>query len=405
MYTVSRRWRTVGVPLLALSVAISALSITSPAQAGDERVPPTEAPATLPDDPAVRALATAAYDAVRSSFAVVAAEPDFPFPRGSVESDLSTGIIALPPERRDVVIKTAQALVAESAERRVGNLGQYGRYAPEDFRRLGFSGALANLAVDAEGLRRYVEGEAQTLEREARDAENEHIAIVEAYEKKTRQKLGPFPALTSLALRIENVQCISETSGWGSDELLIGGLRIDELGNTAVVGQFKVSDDFDSGETVTFADPGRAFTSYDLTTKGDWPRNFVNVMIMAEEDNGGFASALLDAWTTVAPMVKEKIATAVATVLAAYVGEAIGKLIGTIVAWLVTAFANWIISLWEDDLINSAAISVDLPMMFELMYEVPTSFGWTNHRKPTKSLMFIGDGAIYKVNVHWQVTA
>jgi hypothetical protein len=74
-----------------------------------------------------------------------------------------------------------------------------------------------------------------------------------------------------------------------------------------------------------------------------------------------------------------------------------------VVGWLLGKFADWIISVFDDDLFKPGATWTQLPHRNSVAYLIPQFLGWTNLRAPTGTFTFNGHGGSYKVNVHWQV--
>ena len=65
--------------------------------------------------------------------------------------------------------------------------------------------------------------------------------------------------MEALRLRIHRVQCVAETSGPGSDEIVLGGTTIDATGDTAKLPVFTVSNSFDTGDPPVVYSPPRTF--------------------------------------------------------------------------------------------------------------------------------------------------
>jgi len=396
---VRRLATAVGATVLAVVTVLAALPAGAAVGTTEDTAPPPPGP--LADEPAVvRALAGQALGAFKYSFAVVAADPDAEYARGSVEEALRRTVLAAPAEKQGQYRTIARGLVDAPAQRRVETFDEVGRLPAEEYRRLGFAGAMRAAPVDREALDLHVHGLADQLGVEAAQIDQ----MLKAYALEHDIKLQ-FETIKTLSLYVEKVTCVDETNPeWpGDDEILMGGLKIDPKGNVSVVGQFMVKDDFDDGESKNYGNPGKAFTTYDVSTPGDFPRDYVNVVVIAEEDWSGFSDALNMAWALAAPVVKGAIEAAVTGVLAAYVGEAIANIMGKVVAWLVGAFAEFIVSLFADDVFAPGTAWVRLPHKLAFAYDDPALLGWTNKRLPTGTFTFNGHGGSYQVNVHWQV--
>ncbi len=385
--------------------AVPVQAVAEPPRAAVEdpdNLPPTPGPGSLRDNPQVYAIAQDANLALRYSYAAVAADLAYPYPDGSVEADLQAGLRTLPADRLDPIVKTAQAAVS-SADARAVQFGRHGRLTLDEFRKVGFDGAFRDVRFDAAALEKSLldrAGQLEAAEQAAqRDAERRAFEL--------HLDLSKLPKLSSLDFRIERVKCVDETNPeWGGDdEIVMGGLRVDHTGTTKKVGQWFVGDNFYDGKVKSYADPGRLFTSFDLTAGGAWPRGFLAVVMTAEEDGGGFAASVQAAWEKVKGKVTAVIAQAVAGVLTPFVGAAIAEALGQVVGWLVGVFVDWLLVLFQDDLFEARAAHVELPHRWEFLYNNPAHLGWTDHRLPSTSMSFVGHGGSYKVNVHWQVNS
>src|SRR5262249_8512614 len=107
----------------------------------------------------------------------------------------------------------------------------------------------------------------------------------------------------SLSFYITKVRCVDETNPefGGDDEIHMGGLAIDKLGNVAKVGPFMVRDDFEDGVVKDYGSPGKEFVKFSAKSGKKWPKYFAVQVTLCEEDWGGFADALNKAETAVEP--------------------------------------------------------------------------------------------------------
>ncbi|ROP34982.1 hypothetical protein [Saccharothrix texasensis] len=388
--------RRYAIPLLVASLAV--LAVPAQAVAGPPRTaveepeyPPTPGPAPLADThPALLTITQDAELALRYTYSAVASDPTATYPEGSIEADLRTGLLSLPADRLRPIVDTARTLVASPAETRIEQFGRHGRLPVEEFRRLGFDGAFADVRYDRESLNRTILARAAELEREGW-VDDEAAAR------------SALPKLTSLDLRVDKVKCVDETSDWWfEDEIAMGGVAVDHTGKATKVNRWFVGD-FDQGDSVNYADPGKLFRRFDLTAAGAWPRSFVATVMLAEEDEGDFAAAIQQAWAKVSAKVQAEIAKAVASATAPYVGAAIAEAIGQVVGWLADKFATWLMGLLDDELFKAGTAFVKLPHRLQPFYVNPQNLGWTNHRLPPTTMTFIGHDGQYKVNLHWQV--
>lgn len=209
-----------------------------------------------------------------------------------------------------------------------------------------------------------------------------------------------------LGLFIKKVECLEETSGPGSDEIAMGGNKTAPDGETKLVKQFMVSNDFDEGETKTYGGDGKRFCEWNLVAGPDFPYVYGAVMVMAEKDDGGFHDFLVKLWNKVSDEVKGAVTSAVGAGIGLAIGAAfagIGALIGAAVGWLVGLLVGWVISLFdnEDDIIAAKTYVMWLGAATKSYYE------WAGLLGPQKlfSANFNGDGGRYRVWMQYRVYA
>jgi hypothetical protein len=218
-----------------------------------------------------------------------------------------------------------------------------------------------------------------------------------------------------------------------ADEILLGGQLIEPNGNITNIDQFKVSDDFDKGETVYFdyeicsvfakagdvppflegfcphGGPndvyrGRKLASSKLDKLGTWGL----VLIMGEQDNGGGFGDIVQ---KVYKALKSEIDDAIEAGIGALVGGVFGPLgsaIGAALAWAVGKLIEWLVSLFDnpDDLVAAKTWQLRLEHRTQSYIEglstdeLPAPKGtWAS---PMKKLAFKGDGGSYEVRAHWR---
>jgi hypothetical protein len=216
--------------------------------------------------------------------------------------------------------------------------------------------------------------------------------------------LGPFhldPDLLAgwkyrkMEFLINSVHCFEETSGLleGADEINMGGAITDSVGNTAQVGEFVISDDFNAGETVTYPG-GHVFAGFGINTDPHWPHVYFATIALAEKDSGGFAEFLQQLWAK----IKEKVEAALVAGFAA-IGAAIGSAyagIGAIVGAVIGAILGWLVSLVNnpDDMLGVKVVQLSLGAATKSYYD------WAKLTSPsglTLNVDFQSDGH-YQVN-------
>ncbi|MDQ3788852.1 MAG: hypothetical protein M3422_16615 [Actinomycetota bacterium] len=403
--------RRYGLPLIAIAAVTAALipaqavATAQPARVAveDPEYPAPPTPGDLRSDPEIASIMQDADYALKYSMAVVAADPSTPYPVGSIEEDLRTGILSMPADRQKAASSAARLMISDPAIRK-REFGRHGAIDPAKYAQLGFSRVFTpdTVPFDREALKNRLTDRASRIEATHR------IEEAGAKEMALKYQVPPhlqIPTLTSLDYRIERVKCVDETNPeWpGDDEIAMGGVAVGHYGATSKVNQFMVYEDFDDNEVKVYADPGKLFHRFDLTDAGAWPRTYSTVVMLAEKDGSGFADAINSVWVKVKDDVLAVIEKAVAGVLTGYLGAALAEAIGKAVAWLVGVFFDWLFELFQDDLFDPGTHYVYLPNRYEWMYKNASDYGWTNFRLPTGTFTFNGHGGSYKVNVHWQV--
>lgn len=101
---------------------------------------------------------------------------------------------------------------------------------------------------------------------------------------------------TKLSLRIHRVACIDETNGKymekiGNDEICLGGLALNNQGETIKIPPFSVYPHFDDGDVKAY-NPPKIFYTFPLTASGNWPKGFGITFILIEKDAGGMEAAV-----------------------------------------------------------------------------------------------------------------
>jgi hypothetical protein len=398
--------RGLAVPLMVVAATLAG---QAQAVAAAEPLGPLQ-PVPVPlqvSNPEAYAIAKDAGDALRYSLAAVADDLDRSYAAGTVEADLKQGLLSLPVAKRNRFVAAAKEAVKVSPNNLTAAMsstspwGRHGRLNATQFRAIGFQGAFDSVQIDTAKLKAAVNKRAEKLAEEDKEAETEAKKAAQ----RLRLDLSTQPKLTALDFRIEQVKAVEETSGLGSDEILLGGMKTYHTGYTKKIESWKVSDDFDAGEVVNYPAPGHQFSHFSMPKGGAWPRSFVSVVMMAEEDSGGFADAVNQAWLKVRDDISKKIKEAVGEWASEYVGAAIGEMLGKVIGFLVGDAVEFIVGWYKDDLFDAHATAVHLPSPYAFMYNNPADAGWTNHQLPTTKLRFTGHGGDYRVNGRWTVSS
>lgn len=216
----------------------------------------------------------------------------------------------------------------------------------------------------------------------------------------------------TLRLRVLRTRCEDETDGFlgseaGDDEMILGGHIVDATGDTKKAGILHLGHAFDDGDDVTY-DPPLIFGSYDLqedatmavngqAVKVGWPRTYYAVVVLAEEDMGGFPDFLTHLSTLLIPAIKEKVTEALVAAgasLAGGIGAAIGAALGAIFGELVDAIFGLLVSIWEDDTFVPLTLAQTLP------FPMPP---WGQATSPKAHLWWKGHGGHYKLWFDWEM--
>lgn len=201
-----------------------------------------------------------------------------------------------------------------------------------------------------------------------------------------------------MRLFIRRVRCVEETHEIGNDEINMGGTFTDPYGNTNLVKEFEVSDDFDAGQLVDFG-MSKAFCTWNLATaKEGFPYVYAATVILVEKDDGGFFKLLVDLWKNVKTAVVGAISTATGLVVAAAIQPALVAVIGAV----IERFIAWIKSLFDnpDDIIDTQPWLMTLAAATRSYYDY---WKFTSPEGYARTLTFRGAGGKYLVDCSYRV--
>jgi hypothetical protein len=403
----------------------------------------------------LRKIAQDVLDAARYALASVAANLEQPVRPDSLESAFKEGINKLDAGKRASIQATAKELANASEGVRTATFGRYGKFESKDFLGMGFARAdeaLPELTLDkkllgiktptitvpVDAVRRTPEGGLlipsdrvppefegiDTFENLEQGFEEAREAAIrsEVYDAGRLNELWGLDGMAASAIQasdtdefeaaatdklgfyITQVKCVDETNPefWGSDEIAIGGLTVDETGDTTKVSEKYVGGGFDDGDVKNYS-PHLQFTWFNLREQhgepgSKWPKMYFVTLLLAEKDHGGFSSALQKVWEKVAAKVKEAVEKAITGALSGLVGPAIAAAIGKIAAWIVDKLVGWIIQLFKDDLFP--------PFVAKLMVS-SLNQTWPGGSKtgPLQTAHFSGHGGHYTVRYYWKLYA
>lgn len=210
--------------------------------------------------------------------------------------------------------------------------------------------------------------------------------------------LTPQQTTDKLELRIHKVKCLDETNPefFGDDEIALGGISVDETGDTKKIPQFTVSNSFDDGEQKVYSPPKR-FTYFNLREGATFPKSYCVTLVLAEIDMGGFGDFLSNVWDKVSKKVLELISSAVGTAVNTVVAG-LGNIVGVAVAWVVDKFIDWLIGLFGDDVFKPYTVCVNIPSL---------KARWPGNKtdSPEGVITYKGYGGSYQVVFDWRLFA
>ena len=376
------------------------------------------------------------------SFAAVAANPSARTADGTVEATFKKAIAGLPAARRENIARRAKVLVEAPDAQREFLFGPAGTRSPKAHLDAGgfssFASAVTMPALDAKllgvprttltvpvsELRAVPDGllipgvkavpevrpsaatpdatvGARAMESDrVADVWGEHYADDPLAGGPAAGELQQFATPDKIGLWIERIKCVDETNPewWGSDEIALGGVKVDNKGTSTIIAEKYISDGFDDGDSIAYGN--WRWAGFSLTGGQYWPKHYSVTFVPAERDNGGLSAALNEIWSNVKEEVKKAIEKAVAGALSGYVGEAIATAIGKAVAWISGALIGWIIALWKDDLFPMFTASVNVPGM-GASWKWPNGT-WGNPSSGTRHAHFYGHGGHYRIDYRWQ---
>jgi len=401
-----------------------------------------------PDNSEIRKIANDVLQAVQYSFASVAANPAQTFRANTLEETFQQTFKGMAPARAEAIKAKAAQLVNTGPELRTILFGRYGRIESREFTSMGFDRAqerLAPLEIDSKllGVKtpqiRVPQGAGvRTSEglliptanlprgvQEPQEAINTSAASTTASEVYNAEKLeeiwGPVSAIDpfagvggdefveqaitdKLGFYITRIKCVDETNpeALGSDEIAIGGVSVDEDGDSKKIAETYVGGGFDDGDQRNYS-PHWQYHWFSMKEGKYWPKTYKVALVLAEKDWGGFSNFLTTIWEKVSVKVKELIAKFIKDLLPASWGPAINAAIGQAVAWLVDKLVGWIISSFKDDIFPVFTASCPVPS-FNARWKYSNGT-WGSTKSDLRTAHFYGHGGHYIVNYYWKLYA
>jgi len=410
-------------------------------------VPEMGSGAQSPINSEIRKIAEDIFQAAKYSFAAAAADMSEPVADNSLESDFRRALEGMSAERQQQIQKRANQLVSAPKTARQEMFGRHGQQDKAKFLDTGgFERAMADfgdLQVDQKllGLKpSLVEVDAQNAQvtetgillpssnlsvngndlagmaaRSQELAARSEVWDVERlqdiwgpfytadqYADQSMTDFAPQAATDMLGFYITRVKCVDETNPefWGSDEIGLGGVSIDETGDTKKISERYVGGGFDDGDSKGYS-PHLKYESFSLREGQYWPKRYTMSLLLAEKDHGGLSKVLSTVWERIRDKVKLAISQAVSGALTAYLGPIISQAIGKAVAWVVDKLVGWIIKAFKDDVFPAANVYVTLPSMGARW--TYSNGKWGNPVSPRRRAHFHGHGGHYYVEYYWKM--
>lgn len=404
--------------------------------------------ATEPDNSEIRKIANDILQAVQYSFASVAANPDRSFRADTLEETFQQTFQRMDAGKLEGIQTKAVHMVNATPELRTTIFGRYGQLESQEFVSVGFDRVqekLAPLEIDRKllgikipelsisqgagvmtsegllipaanlprGFQRFkgaIDSSVQSAsESQVYNAERLEEIWGPVYSKDPFAGVGGDEfveqAITDkLGFYITRIKCVDETNPelWGSDEIAIAGVSVDEDGDSKKISENYVGGGFDDGDQKNYS-PHWQYHWFGMQEGKYWPKAYKIALVLAEKDNGGLSNFLNTIWEKVSEKVKEAIAKAITGALSGYVGPAIAAAIGQAVAWIVDKLVGWIINSFKDDIFPVFTASCTVPS-FNARWNYSNGT-WGSPTSDLRTAHFYGHGGHYIVDYYWKMYA
>lgn len=387
-------------------------------QSADKAV--ADAPGTASNDasffsPEEIELGRAIAHKARHAFALAAANPGKSFAKGSL-ADTAAKLVARQPAKRKQRSKArAEKLLASASERKV-KLGEY---------------ADADAEVHAKSGKD--------------DGKLKKAAEKVAKKHKDDKKVDPYPgpSYKRIEFHLNSIRCRRETDDqWGADEILLSGHLVEPDGHIVKLDMVKY-EDFETGEHRVFdysqcmgdagvviegmpqsvrkqlgicphggpKDPYRGRMLASSRLQGPYPSTWTLVLMMGEQDDGGFGTFINDTYESMQKEIKGAL-TGLLSTAGSYFGP-IGTAIGAALAYALGELLDFIVSLFEneDDVIGARTWYVRLHggeksriQKHHAKHLKAPDDTWATEMRKLEFAEKDGEGR-YTVRFHWRVTA
>jgi hypothetical protein len=209
--------------------------------------------------------------------------------------------------------------------------------------------------------------------------------------------------------RLRSIVCVDETDPeFSDDDMLIGGAFINDKGATATIAQSRLGA-FNTDEKSTrewtpawyFHTSFLGWGVHGSLEASSWPKEYVAVIALCEEDNGGFPDWLGKLLDVIKGKIVQYVSAAAGAAIGAAIGTAafpgfftaIGAGIGALVGWVLGGIFDFFKSWWEDDPLPPITSTYTVGRYHDAPAVVTTDpyHYWTK-----------GQGGEYHVELDWQ---
>ncbi len=208
----------------------------------------------------------------------------------------------------------------------------------------------------------------------------------------------PQAVTDKLGLYISRIKCVDETGSsfeerWGSDEIALAGVSVDEDGDTKKINEHYVGGGFDDGDSKNYR-PHWQWYWFNMREGNIWPKSYFLTFILIEKDNGGAASFIQTMWDK----VKKEVMTALSDIGSTW--GPLGTVIGAAVSYAVGKIVEWFINLWNDDIFRPKTISCTVPA-YSARWTKNGKWGYTT--SPVIQNHFTGHDGHYFIEYYWRL--
>lgn len=209
-----------------------------------------------------------------------------------------------------------------------------------------------------------------------------------------------------LKLKLHSVKCLDETDPerWGSDEISMGGVTLNDKSVEETINEFEIYDDFDDNEVKAYTPP-RILAQFN-NLDSSYPKIFTAFIALAENDNGGFSDFILklyDAIKNDLGVIIKALGAAAGAWIGGELGGSVGSLagpigaiIGAVVGAILGALIAWAAEAIKDDIFPTQQTAITIPSGNAV-------FSNGGLESPIESLTYEAFGGKYEVRYSWEI--